>query len=173
MKKFFTSILICLILLSTMADAQTRRRRAPQRRAPASKPAEKSATEIQAGRERVAGQIKVLTQFLYLFGGITKGIEATDIAARNGEASPTAIEQNERNKAKIKESIRNVRIGLDELETEFRSKPALKAYYPRLSGVAVTGEAAENQAAGNRFSEAGRLLLKAVGQLADGLAAMR
>lgn len=132
-----------------------------------------SAAEIQAGRERVAGQIKVLTQFLYLFGGITKGIEATDLAARNGEASPTAIEQNERNKAKVRESIRNVRAGLDELEAAFRNKPALRTYYPRLSGVALTGEAAETQAASNRFGESGRLLLKAVGQLADGLAAMR
>jgi hypothetical protein len=42
----------------------------------------------------------------------------------------------------------------------------------KLSATAL-GEAAENQAAANRFDEAGRSLLKAVDQLADALAAMR
>jgi len=162
-----------MIFLSTTADAQKRQRRAPQRKPTASKTTQKAAADLKAGRERVASQIKVLTQFLYLYGGITKGIESTDLAARNGEASPTVIEQNERNKAKIKESIRNLRVGLDELETYFRSNTTLKSQYSRLSGVALTGESAETQAAGGRFNEAGRQLLKAVGQLADALAGMQ
>jgi hypothetical protein len=108
-----------------------------------------------------------------LLGGIVKGIESVDQAALNHEASSIAIEQNERNKTKVRESLRNVRVGLDKIEADFRSKPALKQYYPHMAGVARIGEAAENQAAANRFDEAGRSLLKAVDQLAEALAAMR
>jgi hypothetical protein len=165
-------VLACLITVpSTIESAQTRRRSAPKRTVKKAD-AEKSSAEVKAGRERVAAQIKTLTYFLYLLGGIAKEVESADKATRNSEASPVTIEQNERNKTKVKESIRNVREGLDKLETDFRSAPQLRNYYKYLAGVTVTSEAAENQAAGNRFDEAGRSLLKAVGQLADALAAM-
>lgn len=126
-----------------------------------------------AGRTRIASQIKTLTQFLYLFGGVVKGFESVELASRTEPASPAAIQQNERNKLRVKESIRNVRDGLDKLETDFRFQPALARYYQRLAGVASAGERAENQAMANHFDEAGRLLLKVVDQLADTLAAMR
>ncbi|HEX8091503.1 MAG TPA: hypothetical protein VF762_21800 [Blastocatellia bacterium] len=180
MKRAFILTLVSVILLNSPAASQTHRRAAPRRQsaprrgANASKPAApKPAGDTQTGRSRLAGQIKTLTQFLYLMGGIAKGIEAADLAARNREASPAVVEQNERNKTRVRESIRNVRDGLDKLERDFRGDPGLKTYYQYLAGVAAIAETAENQAAANRFDEAGRSLLKAVNQLADALAAMR
>jgi len=166
---------MCVVLLNSPATSQTRNRRVPRRSsANAQKPAaSKPSPETQAGRDRLAGQIKTLTQFLYLLGGITKGIEAADLATRNREASSASIEQNERNKTRVRESIRNVRDGLDKLERDFRGDAGLKTYYQYLAGVAAIAETAENQAAANRFDEAGRSLVKAVNQLADALAAMR
>jgi hypothetical protein len=174
LRKAFILILASIILLSTTASSQTRRR-STRRSAPASKPAvEKTSAELLAARERVASQIKTLSQFLYLYGGIAKGIESADQAARSGEASSVASEQNERTKTRVKESIRNVREGLDKLEADLRfGSDAVKSYYPYISGVARTAETAESQAAANRFDEAGRSLLKAVNQLADALTAMR
>jgi hypothetical protein len=173
-KKAFILIVACVVLLNVPATSQTRKRKAPRKRANASKPAPaKPAAETQAGRDRLAGQIKTLSQFLYLLGGVTKGIESADAAARNREASSASIEQNERNKTRVKESIRNVRDGLNQLEGEFRSDPGLRTYYQYLAGVALIAETAESQAAANRFDEAGRSLLKAVNKLADALAAMR
>ena len=161
------------MLLSTTTLAQTRRR-APKRKAPVSKPVvEKPSAELQAGRERISSQVKTLSQFLYLYGGIIKGIESADQAARSGGSSSIAAEQNERIKARVKESIKNVREGLDKLEADFRSNADLKSFYPYISGVARIGETAEAQAAANRFDEAGRSLLKAVNQLADALTAIR
>lgn len=174
MRRAFIVALVFVILSPTLATSQTRRRTAPRRSASAQRAAaEKQAAEVKAAASRVASQIKTLTQFLYLFGGIAKGLESTDQAARTGDISSVGIEQNERNKAKIRESIRNVREGLDKLEADFRFNPTLRNYYQHLSGVARTGEEAENQAAANRFNEAGRTLLRVVGQLADALAAMR
>jgi hypothetical protein len=174
LRKTFIAILACIIVSSTTATSQTRRRSSTKPSARASKvAADKSLAEIKAGSQRVAAQIKSLTHFLYLLGGIAKGIESVDQAVRSSEASTGAIELNKRNKTSIRESLRGVREGLDKLESEFRFNPALTKYYPTLAGVAKISEAAENQAAANRFDEAGRSLLKAVSQLADALAAMR
>ena len=173
MRRTLALILACMILLATTAPAQKRRRTPPRRAAPTKKAAEKTAAEIQAARAGVAAQIKTLSHFLYLYGGIAKGIESADQAARNREASTAAINQNEQNKTRVKESLRNVVAGLDKLETEIRTNPALRSYQQYVAGVGRIGETAESQALANRFDEAGRLLLKAVNQLADALAAMR
>jgi len=173
LRKASIIVLAFLILLPMPASSQRRRRAAPKPSARVAKAAaEKSAAELQLGRQRLADQIKTLTQFLYLLGGVAKGIESADQASRDRMASSVAIEQNERNKTKVKESIRNVRGGLEKLETDFRINPALRIHSARLSGVASLGETAEGQAAAGRFDEAGRSLLKAVNQLADTLAAM-
>lgn len=174
MRKAVVLVLACIItVLCTTADAQRRGRSAPRRGATAARASEKSALEIKAGRDRIASQIKTLTQFLYLLGGIAKDIESADKATTGLDAGSTSVAQNRLSKTRIRESIRNVREGLDRLESDFRLSQALKSYYPYISGVAIIGETAENQAAANRFSDAGRSLLKVVERLADGLAAMR
>ncbi len=165
-------LLICIFSLSLSVDGQTRRRRAPKRStatAARTSAAERTAAEAKIGREKVATQIKVLSQFLYLYAGIYKGIESVDQTARARDASSVTVEANERNKAKVKESIRNIRAGLDKLESDFRFSPTLKNYYAYLAGVARMGADAEGQAGANRFDEAGKSLLKAVNQLTDAM----
>lgn len=172
-KRALIFILVGMMALSTTALSQTRRR-APQRTNRTAKATdEKTAAEIKAGRVSVATQIKALTQFLYLFGGINKGIESVDSAVRAKQASSTVIQQNEQSKARIRSSLRSVREGLDKLESDFRLSPTLMSYYSYISGTALLGETAENLAAANRFDEAGRTLLKVVNQLSDALAVMR
>ncbi|MEW6126024.1 MAG: hypothetical protein AB1757_03090 [Acidobacteriota bacterium] len=170
-------LLICLFSLSISADAQSRKRRTPKRSnataAAKAAAAQQTAADLKMGREQVAAQIKTMTRFLYLFAGITKGIESVDQAARAREASSVTIEANERNKTKVKESINNIRAGLDKLESDFRFNETLKKYFPFITGVARIGTDAESQAAANRFDEAGRSLLKAVNQLTDALALMQ
>ena len=180
MRKSSILILACLIAVSSAtATAKTRRHSYPRRHystqnaRAARAAAEKSAAEIKAGRERIAAQIKALTHFVYLFGGIEKGIELAAPASAGRDVSPVALELNDRNKAKVKASISSVRQGLEKLESDFRASAAYKNYYPFLMGVTSFGEAAENQAAANRFDDAGRSLLRAVDQLTDALAAMR
>jgi hypothetical protein len=175
-KRTLVLVLACIVLLSSTADSQTRKRSPTKRTARASVSfAEKQQAEVLAGRERIAAQIKTLTQFLYLFGGISKGIETAEQVNRNREDSSVGLsnEQIERNKAKVKESIRNVRTGLDQLESSFRLNPVLQSYYPNLAGVAKIGQTAEGQAAANSFDQAGRSLLTAVNKLADALVAFR
>jgi len=130
--------------------------------------------EVQRqGATRVADQLKILTRFIYLLGGIAKGIEQTDEAIRRNQASPAFVEQSNRNKATVKTSLQNVRVGLDSLEIYFRTTPELQRYYIQLAGVAAGAANAEELAAANQYDRAGRSLLDVVNRLADVLVAMR
>ncbi|HEU4389649.1 MAG TPA: hypothetical protein VFV34_17725 [Blastocatellia bacterium] len=112
-------------------------------------------------------------QFLYVFGGVVKGIDCVDQTAKTEAPPQSALDLSERNKTKVKESIKNVRDGLDKLDNDFRSNPRLNRYYFYISGIARKGETADAQAEAGHFDEAGRLLLKVVDQLTDALSLMR
>lgn len=170
---FLILVAVLVISLAVPTTPAQRRRRAPARPNAAARAAEQKAEALRAARTRVAAQVNTLTQFLYLYGGIAKGIESTDKLAGTQEVSTAALEQNRRSKTKVIESLRNMRAGLDQLENDFRFNVAWKGYFPHVSGVAVLGETAESQAAANRFDDAGRSLLKAVNRLTDALIAMR
>jgi hypothetical protein len=174
LKKAFVLAVACIVFSSVASTSQTRRRSTPKRGASTTY-AEKQQAEIRAGREQIASQIKVLTQFLYLFGGISKSIETAEQVNRNHEESSVGMSPDriEQNKAKLRESIKNVRAGLERLESSFRLNPVLQTYYPNLAGVARLGQTAESQAAANNFDQAGRSLINGVNKLADALVALR
>jgi hypothetical protein len=165
-----------VLISATVSTAQTRRRSAPKKTTtPSTSYADKQQAEIRAGRERIALQIKTLTQYLYLYAGISKGIETAELVNRNSEQTAAGLppEQVQRNKAKVNDSIHNVRVGLDQLETSFRTNPVLTNYYSSISGVAKLGQTAETQAAGGNLDQAGKTLISVVNRLTDALVTLR
>ena len=165
-------VLVCLLLLSTSALAQTRSR-TTRRGTPSSKTQKAATSPTTAlakteGATKIANQIKNLTTFLYLLGGVAKNLEAMDAAAKSGQASPTT----ERNKATLKASFEDFRVGLDQIEISFRSTPELQPYYVKLAGSAAGAADAEAEAAAGHFDQAGRRLLGVVSRLTDVLVAM-
>ena len=182
MKRIITLAITILLFLPSAALAQRPRTATAgpgaSRRARTSK-THKTAQHQQAdavravGATRVAVQIKLLTKFIYLLGGVAKGIEQTDEAAKRNEASPAIIEQNRKNKAAVRTSLQDVRMGLDQLEVYFRTTPELEGFYVKLAGAAAGAVTAEEQAAGNQFDQAGRTLLGVVNRLTDVLVEMR
>ena len=177
MKSAVILALTCIVLSATTSTAQTRRK-SPQKRPAASTStsfAEKQQTEIRAGRQQIAGEIKILSQFLFLFGGIAKGIETAEQANRIREQSSVGMPstQIEQTKIKFKDSIRNVRVGIEQLESSFRLNPVLQTYYTNLAGVGKLAQTAEAQAAGNNFDQSARSLIAVVNRLVDALVAIR
>lgn len=168
MKKLIVPI--CVLLLSTTALSQRRTTRRPASSAAKTSAAADAAAAAarNKGATTVANQIKNLTTFLYLLGGVAKNIEAIDVAAKSGQPSPT----NEKNKAQLRASFGDFRAGLDQLETDFRNTPELQPYYTKLAGSAAGAATAEAQAAAGHFDQAGRTLMGVVGRLADVLVAM-
>ena len=172
MKRVVTILALTLVLLPSTNFAQTRRR-STSKPPPRPSLAQQRAAEIQRdGATRVADQIKTLTKFIYLLGGVAKGLESVDDAARRSQASAAAIDQAEKSKVVVRNSIRNVREGLDQLESYIRATPELQRYYIKIAGVAAGAATAEQQAAANQFDKAGRSLLDVVGRLTDALQEM-
>jgi hypothetical protein len=175
LKLIATALLTALLIAPATVLGQTRNRSTSR-----SKPSTTTTTAMQrasqvrtAGATRVADQIKHLTRFVYLLGGVTSGIAAVDEAARRNEASPAVLQKNQESKARVKTSIQDFRVGLDKLEIDFRATPELQPYYIKLAGVAAGAATAEEQAAANQFDAAGRTLLNVISRLADVLVVMR
>jgi len=167
--------IICLVIITTILSpvsglAQTRKRTAAKSTRTTTAP---TGEAERAGAARVGEQIKSLTKFIYLLGGIAGGLEAVDAATQRNEASAAIIDQAKQNKITLRASIRNVKDGLDKLEIDFRATPELQRYYIKLAGVAAGAAKAEDLAAANQFDKAGRALLDVVNHLTDVLLAMR
>jgi hypothetical protein len=159
-----------LLVFCIIGSAQTRSRQTgkhPPAKTTTSTAAAAAAVKTE-GATRVANQIKNLSTFLYLLGGVVHGIEAIDASAKPGEVSPT----NEKNKTQLRASFSDFRVGLDALEVHFRNTPELQPYYVKLVGTASGAADAEAQAKAGQFNQAGKTLLGVVGRLADVLVAM-
>ncbi len=156
MRRTIAAFIIGLVLLPVTSFGQTRRRSAP--RAPRPSLAELRAAETrQVGAERVANQIKILTRFIYVLGGVAKTLEGVNDAATRSQQPSAAAEQTEKSRAVIRNSIRDVRIGMDQLEVDFRAAPELQRYYTKLAGVAAGAAAAEEQAAAQSIRSSGKV----------------
>jgi hypothetical protein len=170
-QRIIALLIVTITLFPVTSFSQTRKRSATKSSRAGATP---KAGEIQRqGAARVADQIKILTRFIYLLGGVAKGLEGVDDATRRNEASTAIVEQATRNKATVRNSIQSVREGLDKLEIDFRTTPELQRYYIRLAGVAAGAATAEDLAAANQFDKAGRTLLEVVNHLTDVLLEMR
>ena len=173
MKRIATILLLVLLLAPSFAFAQTRRRSSRSKPAPAQSQTQRLTQVRTQGATKVADQIKLLTRFVYLLGGVASGIAAVDEAARRNEASPALLEKNQQSKLTVKTSITGFRESMDKLEIEFRNTPELQPYYIKLAGVAAGAATAEEQAAANQFDASGRTLLNVINRLTDVLLLMR
>lgn len=172
LKRIAIASLAVTLILPVSGLGQTRSRTS-RPKTPA-KPTAAAGAEIRtAGATRVADQIKFMTKFIYLLGGVTNGIAQVDEAARRNEASPELLQKNQQSKLTVKTSIQGFREALDKLETDFRATPELQPYYIKLAGSASGAASAEEQASANQFDAAGRSLLNVINRLTDVLLAMR
>ena len=173
LRRIATATLVAILIAPAGALGQTRSRSSRPKPAPKTTTAPPVSAARTAGATRVADQIKLMTKFIYLLGGVTSGIAAVDEAAKRNEASPAVLQKNQESKAQVKQYIQNFRVGLDKLETDFRATPELQPYYIKLAGSASGAATAEEQAAANQFDAAGRSLLNVINRLTDVLVIMR
>jgi hypothetical protein len=169
--KRITITLLALVLLAPSTAFSQTRNRSSRPKAPTTTNAQRVAQVRTQGATRLAEQIKNLSRFMYLLGGVTSSIAAVEDAARKSGVSPA--DQTQQSKAQVKATIQNIREGLDKLEIDFRATPELQPYYIKLAGVAAGAAAAEERAGANQFDAAGRQLLNVVNRLTDVLLLMR
>ena len=173
-KRIAIALLVAILIAPATTLGQTRRRSTSSRPTTSTAAATQRVSQARtAGAQRVADQIKLMTRFVYLLGGVTSGIAAVDEAAKRNEATPELLQKNQQSKVTVKTSIQGFREGLDKLEIDFRNQPELQPFYIKLAGSASGAATAEEQAAANQFDAAGRSLLTVIGRLADVLVIMR
>jgi hypothetical protein len=169
----FAVFLVCLLSLTFSANAQ--KRKAPVRKAKttASTPvAPPVNSEVKEGAEKVSIQIKNVSKFIYILGGIAQGIEDIDKDVKSGRASRTTADQNAKNKQTVISTISNLRAGLVGLELEFRTKQSLRNYSFQIQGISDMTATAEDQATAGQLREAGKTLLLVIEKLSDTLVAL-
>jgi hypothetical protein len=154
------------VLVTAVAEAQTRK--APAARRPA--PAPKVSPAVRAAAERIASQAKSLSNFLYIYGGIIKDFERVDRrAARDVEIPEATLARVKENKESVVRSIRNVQATLQQMESDFAADPSLKMYSEQISGVSDDVGLAADAAAADQFDIAGKRLIEVVGTLMEAL----
>ncbi len=171
MKPLIAKAAVCLLIIICVgadAAAQTRTRRStPQRRrTPAAASSRLDQTRFNAQRLELAGLSKDLTRFLYLYGRLSKDLKLTAAQTGSADAANQA-------KAGVIRSIGVMRDRLDQLEGRFRFEAGLRTQYQTLQGVSARAEQAAQQAAANRFDQAGRTLLEVSNKLTDVLLEMQ
>ena len=170
MKPLIAKAAVCLLIFAfaAPAPAQTRTRRsAPASQRKKATPASGlDQTRYNAQRLELAGLSKDLTRFLYLYGRLSKDLELT--AGQQGSADAA-----NQTKAGLIRSLGDMRDRLDQLESHFRFEQGLRAQYQTLQGVSGSAEQAAQQAAANRYDQAGRTLLEVANKLTDVLLEMQ
>jgi hypothetical protein len=150
---------IALILTTIFAGAaaaqKTASKRPPARQTTAKTTAPKTSTlpplEVRAARVKVANQYSNVDQFVARLGPIAQSIEALDNESRTRKVSQSSLDLNKATKEKLLAAIKNMRIGIDALETEFETKPALKIYLSRIQGISELAAQSENLAFTGKF----------------------
>lgn len=172
--RLFSIFLIALSFLAVVTNAQTRR---PARR-PAPRPKATPSSfainlEMNQAKEKVSNQVANVKRFTDILGPIAASIEATDAEARNRRLTKALADKNTANKDNVKQALKNLRAGLVNLETDFRTKPTLRKFLPKLDGIAMLSADAEDLAYAGKFADSRRPLLTVLQKLADTLAAMQ
>jgi hypothetical protein len=168
----FTIILLSTIAFAGIASAQKSTTKRPAPRPTPPRTTNLPPLDVRAARVKVSNQLYNLAAFVERLGPIAQNIEALDNDARTKHIKKESIDQNEADKKKVVAAIRGLRDGLVSLETEFRTKPALKLYLPKIQGISdLSGQSLDSAAAG-KFVASVSPLRTVKQRLSDTLAAM-
>lgn len=161
-------ILLLMTIIALVGQAEAQRRTTPK---PTPTPNIQK-VEISDAIKTTTEQVKRLNRFIFILGGVADGIEKVDEEIRQGKATRAAIDQNDRNKDAVMQSIRNLRAGIVALEVEFKAKESLRIYSGSVAGITQMMGVAEDQVGDGKVREAGRTLLMISERLIDTIATM-
>lgn len=161
------AVVIALILaLSLSAAAQKK----PVVKKPVVPPP--ASLDVKDAKTKVANQIKNISKFMFILGTTASGLEQTERDMKAGKLNAVAKDKHNQFKQQILLSIRNIKAGLSDLETSFRSKPALRNYLLQIQGITELSMQSEDLASTGQFTESGRPFLAIIEKLTDTLAAL-
>jgi hypothetical protein len=162
-------VVIGFMLFAGSADAQ---KKTPKKPVPKPPVTIIQPLEVRTGREKVAIQHSNVNKFIDVMGPIAQSIETLDESAKTKTLPKATADRNAETKQKMIEAIRNLKTGLANLESEFRTKPLLQKYLPSIQGITDLAAGAEDLAIAGKFVAAKEPLRGVARKLTDTLAAM-
>ena len=176
------SIFTVIVLIALGAASQARSLAHQQKQQPkqqqkrptrGSRPAPTPTPDMRAEAAEVAAQIKNVSNFIYIYGKVVNGLEVADEQAKSNLTSPETQAKVKESKDKLIAKIRDLRIGLENLASNFQANPRLQVQYLKLSFATEAAINSERLAAAGRYNDAGKYLVTVVERLADTIISMR
>lgn len=169
--RFLTILMVVLLGLALPAAAQ-RRKPAPKATPKPTPTGSAVNPVVAAAKQQVANQLHNVNAFVNIMGPVAVAIESADKNATARKLSTEEIAANETNKQKLIAAIRGLREGLMALETEFRTKPQLSQYLPKIQGISTLCAQSEDNAIAGRFVASKDPLRQIAQRLNDALAVL-
>ncbi|MBP6004964.1 MAG: hypothetical protein KA746_16165 [Pyrinomonadaceae bacterium] len=163
---------IAIAIFTGTANAQKKPVKKPTTKKP---PATKTVVpplDVRAAREKVDVQLSNVNDFEKKLALIAQGLEVADADAKAGRLKPETAAKITAKKAEIVDAIRNIRVGLGNLESEFRTKPVLAKYLPSIQGITDLSAEAEDFAIAGKFVDSKTPLRSIAQKLTDTLAVL-
>ncbi|MFN0278306.1 MAG: hypothetical protein ACKVRN_06855 [Pyrinomonadaceae bacterium] len=167
--KFIVSAVLLLTIFTVAAEAQKKTSKKTSVRRPATVRTIPP-LDVRVAREKVANQHANVKMFVDRLGPVAQEIENIDSSAKTRRLTKAALDQNEANKQKVITAIRNLKIGLTDLETEFRTKSSLKKYLSNIQGITELAADSEDMAIAGKFVMSKEPLRSVTQKLTDTLA---
>lgn len=169
--KFAVMMVISLAFFAGAADAQKKTKKTGAKKPPVTERI-LAPLEVRVARDKVDTQLSNVNDFVNKLGTIAQGLEVADADAKAGNLSPKTTAKIEVKKAEIVDAIRNIKTALTNLESEFRTKPALQKYLLNIEGVTDLTAQSEDAALAGKFVVAKTPLRDVAKKLTDTLTGM-
>lgn len=148
--------LVLTALFVASADAQ---RKTPKKKTTTPKASTAAKTpptivpplDVRAAREKVDAQLSNVGGYLDKLGPVAVGLELAIADQKANKLSPKASQSIDAAREKLVTSLRDLKTGLSQLESEFRTKPALQKYLPSIQGITDLASQSEDNAIAGRF----------------------
>ena len=170
--QFAAMSVLALALFTIAASAQKKRPKRPTPKKPVVAKTVLPPLDVRAAREKVVNQLSNINDFVNKLGLIAQGLEVADADAKAGNLKPSTAAKIQAKKSEIVEAIRNIKVGLGNLESDFRTKPLLQKYLTTIKGITNFAAEAEDLAIAGKFVAAKEPLRGIAQKLTDTLAVM-
>lgn len=170
---FTTLFAFSLSIFAATGEAQRTRRPAP-RATPKPTPVRTVPTNavVAAAKQQVSNQLHNVNVFVDKIGLIAVSMESVEKEAAARRLSGQAAASHEKNKRNVIAAFAGLRNGLVKLESDFRTKPILAQYLPKVEGISTLAANAEDSAIAGRFVAAKDPLREVSLKLNDTLAVL-
>ena len=172
MKHLHYVALALTILGVFCVSAEAQKRRRPVTKKPVVTKTVVPPLDVRVAREKVDNQLSNVNGFANKLANIAQGLETADADAKAGHLKPATAAKIQAKEAELVEAIRNIKTGLGNLESEFRTKPLLQKYLPTIKGITDLAAQSEDLAIAGKFVAAKDPLRAVAQKLTDTLAVM-